>query len=139
MPNPNLIHPVDVVIELKDYNSSTYDEDTREPIGQMEWKTAVTLSGQVLWDYEGDAKATQLGLDNLDSGYVLFRFSDLREDSIVINRGDRITSIGGVPFDLYITRTRPMGHYPVLGPTLLRCYFADREPTHGDGQPVSIG
>lgn len=139
MPTPRLIHPVDVVFELRDYVNTIVDEDTREPVRQLARKVPITLPGQVLWDYKGDPKATQAGLELEESGYVLVRFVDLRAalggTGVSIGHGDRINSIGGLDVSLYVTRTRPMGHYPKLGPTLLRCYFADRSPTHGDGTP----
>jgi hypothetical protein len=135
MPEPNLIHPVDIILEQRDLAATIYDEDTREPIRQVERKAQVTVSGQVLWDYHDDPKSTGTGLIMEERGYFMVRTSDMSAASIEIKHGDRVLSMGGVAVSLYITRTRPMGHYPGLGATLLRCYFIDRDPAQTSGIP----
>lgn len=137
MPTPNLIHPVSVVIERRNLSTTIYDEETREPVRQVTRRTEVTIKAQILWDFHEDPKGRPLGLELDESGYILARMKDLLADGVSLGFGDRITKIGALDVELYITRTRPMGHYPAGGATLLRCYFADRDPTHGSGTPTT--
>lgn len=133
MPTPNLIHPVSVVIERRNLVDTIYDEDAREPVRQATRTAEITINAQILWDYHSDPKSEDAGLDLGESGYILVRMVDLQAASVSLGFGDRITKIGTLGVELYITRTRPMAHYGPTGATLLRCYFADRDPTHGTG------
>jgi hypothetical protein len=138
MPTPNLIHPVDVVIETRVLATTVYDEDTREPVRQAARATEITIPAQILWDFHDDPRLKNAGLEMDESGYFLVRIVDLQAAGVSLGYGDRVTKIGDLPFELYITRTRPMGHYPPGGATLLRCYYSDRDPTQGTGSPTSI-
>lgn len=130
MPIPNLIHPVDVKIEQIDKPSTFYDEDAREPIQQAARTTVVILKGQVRWTGQFDKESTDAGIKENESGYVLFRTTDLSAQSITLQVNDRVAQIGGRDMDSYLTRLEWLGHYPeVNGPTLVKAYFADRQPS----------
>lgn len=135
MPEPNLIHPVDIVLEQRDLSNTLFDEDTREPIRQVERVTQTTIQGQVLWDFHEDPKVTSAGLELGERGYILVKLADMSVLGITLKQGDRIVSVGGVTVDLYVSRLRPMGHYPGLGATIMRAYFIDRGSTHTTGSP----
>jgi hypothetical protein len=136
MPEPNLIHPIPVIIEQRDIAATVYDEDTREPVRQVARKVETTINAQVLWDFHDDPRHMASGLDLEETGYILAKISELVSASISLSFGDRIIKIGDLDVELYITRTRPLGHYPPMGATILRAYFADRDPTHGSGIPT---
>lgn len=138
MPNPNLIHPIPVIVEQRDLSQTIYDEDTREPIRQVVRKAEITINAQILWDFHGDPNATTGGLELGETGYILAKISELSAAGVSLAFGDRIKKIGDLVVELYITRTRPMGHYPPMGATILRCYFTDRDPTHDLGAPIGV-
>lgn len=127
---PNLIHPVPVTIEQISYSDTIYDEDTREPIQQASRTAPVTLPGQAKYGSSKEASYQEGGLRENERGYVLFRQIDLTNLSITLKINDRITRIGVVDHDAYISRVEPMGHYPnYSGNTLVKVYFADRQPS----------
>jgi hypothetical protein len=129
MPQPNLIHPVDVVLQQISRATSIMDDDYREPVQMAARDTKKTLQGQVSWRTKGSLQQGYTGPAADASGYVLFLNVDLTRESITIKREDRFTSMGGVDTDVYVVATRPCGHYPGLGATMLKCFFADRSPT----------
>jgi hypothetical protein len=105
-----------------------YDADTREPVQQVARKAAISLAGQVGYGASADKSGKPYGTIEGENGYVTFLARDLETRSITLSIGDRITRIGKVDHDAYITRLQPMGHYPEYGNTLCRAYFQDREP-----------
>lgn len=128
MPYPRLIHPVNVVLEQANYPDTTYDVDAMEPVQQVARATPVTLKCQAKY---GASKETGLevgGAVEGERGYVLFRQKDLDSASVTLKINDRITQIGTISHDSYITRLEPCGHYPAYGHTLVKAYFADRQP-----------
>lgn len=130
MPTPNLIHPVVVEIAQSDTSSTLYDDEAREPIGQVARSTAVELPGQVSYGSSRELSYELGGRRENERGYVLFRQVDLDAKSVTLQPNDRITKIGQVEHDSYITRLEPKGHYPdQAGATLVRAYFADRAPS----------
>lgn len=132
MPYPRLLHPVNVQIEQINYSETIYDEDAREAIQQAARNNSVTLSGQVKYGSSKEQSYNTGGVQENERGYVLFRQRDLDGASVTIAPNDRITSIGNISHDSYISRIEPMGHYSAFGHTLLKCYFADRQPAkHG--------
>lgn len=139
MPVPNLIHPVPIRVQAIDRANVITDADYGEEIEVVARKPTVTVSGQVKWvgfdRYRPSADGPQEGED----GYVLFRIIDLRASTLnTIRRGDRFIQLGGSPnavsTDVYVMRTRFSGHYPDQnGPSLLKAFFADRQPIKGVG------
>lgn len=128
-PYPNLIHPVPIQVQQIDKPSTFWDSNAREPVQQAARKTTITLYGQVDYQSSRDRKYTTYGYQDDEVGYVLFRQLDLDSSNITIQIGDRITKIGYIEHDAYITRLQPTGHYPEFGNTLLKCYFSDKQPT----------
>lgn len=126
---PRLIHPVDVVIEQIDDADTAWDEDAREPVFQAARSAAVTLKGQASYGSSKDLSFEQAGRRENESGYVLFRTRDLEAASVTLRPNDRITKIGDVDHDAYITRLEPKGHYPGYNSTLVKAHFADRAPS----------
>lgn len=130
MPIPNLIHPIDVKIEQINKGSTFYDDDAREEVQIVGRVPTVTVKAQVKWDFEISLKATKGGAQEDASGYVLFRLLDLDALGIEIKRGDRFVEFGNRPANVYVVRVQPTATYDdVNGPTLLKAFFSDREPS----------
>ena len=125
---PNLIHPVSVQLEQIDFSNTFYDEEAREPIRQPARSAVIVLQGQVKYGSSKELTYNAGGPREEERGYVLFRQLDLNAESIVLHPNDRIKKIGNVDHDAYITRLEPTGHYPEYGNTLVKAYFADRQP-----------
>ena len=129
MSTPNLIHPVPIIIQQIDKDTTLYDEDYREPIQQSRRKARVTVPGQVAWGADTRLVTNRAGVESSSTGYIIFRYIDLDAQSIVLQLDDRIISLGGVEADLYVISFRPMGHHvDRQKPTLLKALFADRHP-----------
>ncbi len=127
---PNLLHPVPVIIEQISIPGTSYDADAREPIQQAARSAAVTLPGQVKYGASKDQRFESSGPQEGERGYVLFRQRDLEKASVTLAVNDRITKIGRVDQDAYVTRLEPLGHYGDYGGnTLVKAYFADRQPS----------
>lgn len=129
MPQPNLLHPVPVTIEQKATATTVYDEDAREPVGDVERTTPVIVEGQAKWRDQFAVDMEPGGIQETSDGYVLFRRVDLDAESVTLQVFDRITRIGNIDTDVYITRLEWTGHYPDQGgPTMVKAHFADRQP-----------
>lgn len=134
MVQPRLIHPVPVVLERINRDTTKERADAREPIQQAARHPAVTIQGQPNWTaVVGGGRSlqvTRLGPQEDALGYVLFRYADLNAQSITLQMNDRIKKIGFREGDWYINRLQDVGHYSDAGgPTLVRAYFKDRDPT----------
>lgn len=127
MPVPNLLHPVDVVLELISRSTTVYDVDAREPIQTASRVAPITCPAQMAWTGR-QLEANDGGPSESVDGYALFRTTDLAARSITLQHNDRIITVAGIVYDLYIVRLIPMGHYPGLGATLLKAWFRDRLP-----------
>lgn len=128
---PRLLHPVPVQIEQANRSNTAYDDDAREPVGQVAVNSVVTINGQVKY---GSSKQlgyqSGAGVQENEKGYVLFRQRDLDANSIELQPSDRIIKIGRVDHDVYISRLMPTGHYGEHGGnTLLKAFFEDRQPS----------
>lgn len=103
---PKLIHPVEVTIHRVDRTATQFDPDFREPIGDVKYEpTPVTLRAQVKYDRFEAQNMVPAGDAPLSSGYLL------TDEDPGINKGDKITSIAGIPVELYVTEKRPAVHY----------------------------
>lgn len=125
---PRLLHPVPVVLEQIDMAATVYDSDSREPVQQAARKTSVTLPGQMKYGESKSAGMSSTGLEAGENGYALFRIRDLHFANITLQIGDRIRSAGDTVHDAYITRLQPIGHLPRWNSTLIKAFFADRQP-----------
>jgi hypothetical protein len=127
MPVPNLLHPVKITLQRRNVTDTLFDEDMREPIGQTSYYAEETLMGQVSWENKDNVYVDEKGTQLKAIGYVLFRYVDLESAGIVLKYQDRIKKIGRHEEELYIIKTKPMGHYPDQdGASLIRAYFVDR-------------
>lgn len=140
MPRPRLLHPVPVYIRKIDRDeTAVMDHNLHEPVGQVRRpQKPLRLICQHQPNIKDRPAAAPGGAMEESDGYVLFRTQDLRLWKVTVERGDRIVQMGDPPndyeVDYYITRTKPMGHYPsARGSTLLRCYYEDRHPSRQRG------
>lgn len=129
MPLPNLIHPVNIIVDRLDVSSTVMDDDFREPVSQGARIASVTVPGQVRWGKAEGLKGQPAGPSYEYSGYVTFRKTDLDALSFMIKEGDRLKNLGSTATDVYVVGLQWLGHYPdQAGPSLLRAYFHDRRP-----------
>lgn len=156
MPQPNLIHPVDVTFELVDPDNTLWDNQAREPVRQAVRKGAqpntgerITIKAQISFYFAGAKldynEYLREGLLERTVGYVAMRFKDMKKkglltltaegkfDEIRIKKGDRIVYLERRPVDLYVTGFKDFGHYPKLGQTLIQVNFDDRHPSAQKG------
>jgi hypothetical protein len=129
MVQPNLLHPVPVVVEQIDKTTTYYDDDAREPIQYAARPTQTTVQGQVEWRAQKNEEHRRTGTVEGASGYVLFRRVDLAAVSLNLQIEDRLARIGDIDTDVYVHRLEWVGHYPDKGgPTMVKAYFQDRGP-----------
>jgi hypothetical protein len=133
MVQPNLIHGVPIEITVSAPSTTVFDEDAHEPVQQADKGTPVIVRGVPNWMVVGGGEGytPQKGGFTADTlGYILFRYIDLDAAGVTLKHNDRFTKIGTRPYDLFINRLAPMGHYTDMnGPSLVRAYFVDREPS----------
>jgi len=130
--DPRLIHPVKVKVSVRRQDQTLWDEDAREPIGNVVSDLAVELPGQVSWKSR-EVDVGSEGISERFDGYVLFLRKDLAKARIDISEGDRILSIGEgdarVDVSLWIWRLQYRGHYQKQGGwTMLKAWFKDKRP-----------
>lgn len=136
---PNLIHPVPITISQIDRDNTVVDAGYGEEYEVVAREASVSCPGQVKWGASDRYRPSDIGPEEGEDGYVLFRNVDLRARGIAsIVRGDRFLSLGGSPnaiaTDVYVVRVRFEGHYPDQnGPALLKAFFSDRQPVKGAG------
>lgn len=138
MPNPNLIHPISVIVERLNTAEMVMDPDTREPMHGARSSAAdrITVQAQINWGARKRPSFDGGGVEENSDGYILCRTYDLQKLGGLLKRGDRIVQIGtganAIEVDLYLTRQEPMGHWPDQnGATLVRYHFEDRAPVKG--------
>lgn len=124
---PNLLHPVKITLQRRDVSNTLFDEDMREPIGQTSYYENDIIWGQVSWENKDNVYVDEKGTRLVAIGYVLFRYVDLESAGITLKFQDKIIKIGRHEEELYIIKTKPMGHYSDQdGASLIRAYFVDR-------------
>lgn len=104
---PRLIHPVEVVVERVDKAATEYDADFREPVNEVTYSAVVRLQAQVKFDRFEARNMTPGGDAPQTTGYLLISADRANE----IQKGDKISKIGEVPVELFITEKRPAVHY----------------------------
>jgi hypothetical protein len=137
MPTPRLLHPIPVEIRKADKKfTAAYDENLREPVGQVRRKQKpIKLRAQLKIKDTDSPSAAEGGVNEMTTGgYLLFLTADLKKAQVEIERGDRIVKLGegdnGREVDYYITKLYWRGHYPEHGgPTMLKAFFQDRSPS----------
>lgn len=140
MPQPNLIHPIDVTVHRLNRAQMVMDDDAREPMHGARSTTAdvVNIKAQISWGDRGRVQNEAGGVEEKSDGYILCRWSDLRAVGGAFKRGDRIVSFGTglnkIDVDLYITKNEPMAHWPDQGgSSIVRFHFSDRNPHQHQG------
>ena len=141
MPQPKLHHPLNVVIEPLDTDSTIYDEHAREQIQVVSRSPSITIAAQVEYrDFvqhaQADASYDRRGIKAEERGYLLIRYIDAKyvENGPYVPRiGDKITMIGlgsetPQPMTAFVHRMKPTAHYPRLGKTMVKLFYADRKP-----------
>lgn len=138
MPQPTLHHPLNVVIEPLDTGETIYDTNAREQIQVVGRKATVRIQAQVEYrDFvqhgQADARYTHQGYFGEERGYILIRYIDANAKSYTPQIGDKIIMIGEgslTPQTMitFVHRLKPTIHYPRLGKTAVKLYFADRKP-----------
>ncbi len=141
MPHPKLLHPVAVTVEPLSNVGQIEDENLREEIQIVGRSVQIVINAQMEYrDKDDYASAREMfdsrGLIVQTSGYFLIRVLDAQLQSWTPQIGDRLVETGtGSNFpqqmDCVVVKIEPRAHYPNLGPTLLKCFFADRKPSHG--------
>lgn len=128
-----MIHPIPVQIRKADRKfTAIQDNVLKEPIGQMRRpQKPVDLVAQI--KQQQRTVVGPGGAEETEDGFLLFLTKDLRAKHLTIERGDLVVRIGEGDnereTDMYITRSRWMGHYPnSKGPQLLKVFFMDRQP-----------
>jgi len=132
---PRLIHPIPVTVERLNTAATVYDDDASEPVRQANRAVSYNLQAQVKWTTHDGDTPTQAGLQDVESGYLLFRKVDCDAAGYTPTRRDRITRIGTLTsMKLYIVGVKPRGHYPDQGGhSLWQCDFRDRAPVVENG------
>ena len=139
---PRLLHPIPTEIERIDRASVLTDDDYGEPYEIVARQATVTVDGQWSWESDDALRVTDLGAEEGSDGYVLFRLTDLRAAGFTsIRRGDKIVAYGSgdnrVECNLFVVKIKYSGHYPdQAGPSLLKAFFADRNPAQAPGAGV---
>lgn len=136
MPTPRLLHPVPVELRKADRKfTAAYDENLREPVGQVRRKQKpIKLTAQVKIKDTDATTATEGGEQRQSNGYMLFLTADLKKKGVTIDIGDRVVKIGtgdnAREVDYYIVKFHWRGHYPEHGgPTMVKAFFEDRQPS----------
>ncbi len=131
---PELIEPIDVIIEQIDKAATPYSSGLagrREHMGNVQRKTAITLPAQVAFgDVAMKTKFTQLGPDEQAKGYMVLRFIDLSNKGVTLKRGDKIIKLGQLDVEYFLLHSQgdPAAHFSSIGFSLLRMFFGDRNP-----------
>jgi len=125
---PNLIHPVNVVIEQKDDTKTITDPRTRTVVGSPV-RSTVTIRAQLSNKRHDQLAMNPGGREELAEGYVLARTHDLDKAGITINIGDKIVKVGKRTVVYYVTRLEyKAGYTDQDGQTLVRIFYHDRSP-----------
>lgn len=130
---PRLIHPLPTEVRSVNRNATIQDDGYNEPVQVVEYDPIFTVPGQWKWLSDKELRTQDIGAVDYSTGYVLFRFVDLRALGKEIKTGDRIVAYGTgaarTPLDVYVTKLRYEGHYPDQhGPALVKAFFNDRAP-----------
>jgi hypothetical protein len=135
MPQPRLIHPIAISIEVLERSQTLVDEDYREPVSYAARGNVVVVNGQLHWTIDDRLRQTLVGPEREATGYVTFRTLDLRTAGVgSLQQGDRFTTFGkgarAMDVDCYVVGLRLQGHWPDQGgATLVKAFFRDHSPT----------
>lgn len=133
MPQPDLISPVQVVIEAAQREASAatrYDQDAREPRRSIK-RVQVIVPAQVSIGSSRNSNYRPSGVSEDVTGYLVVRIVDCQEAGYSPARGDRVVQIGShANVGLYVVAYEPCGHWDDEdGATLTRIYLVNRRPS----------
>ncbi len=104
------MNPVDIVVDQRDSSSSgtVVDDVFDEPITTVARQGPITISGQVNYGTGANERLQRSRTGDIgDSrGHFVFRKTDLDEASVVLKKGDIVTSVAGVAVSLEIIQIR---------------------------------
>lgn len=128
-----LIQPSEIVIQQLDLSSTLFDEDAREPVHQARYSTAISppLEAQVSWTKatRTSYKFTGQGGRHTESvGYLVFLKRELEAAGVTLQAGDRVTSIAGETYKLYLQDSQKAGHSN-NNPNLKFWFMTDKRPS----------
>lgn len=134
MPINKLIQSVPVVFEQIDKENTQWSggvSGRREHYNNVVRKTKVTVQAQIVHgNTQQVSEWQQMGVGEHVKGYLVMRLKDI--DSLNLQRGDKIVKLAQLDVEYYLIHSKgdPAAHFPSLGGfTLVRHFFADREPT----------
>lgn len=135
---PNLIHPVEITVELIDFSQTVLNDRFGESVGGAARPVQYVLPGQV-FDQDTINNPIVSGLTETVEGYVAFRVIDMQRFlPRLIQRLDRIVKFGSdgggldEEVDFYFHRLRRKGHYS-SGSTMRMWWYRARAPTSTEG------
>jgi len=136
MPNPKLLFPTQVEIEIIDKAGTRYNENAGEPVRRAKRSASITIPAQPRYGSEDNPDLNREGVVEKTDGWLTMKTTDLIRRGLTddtgnpgIKRGSKIIRIGKkTGLELYATKTRPLGHYDSTnGYSLVRVYFEDRK------------
>ena len=156
MPQPRLLHPVNVTIEIINRSDSVFDQYAREPVGQVVRAgespgtgTSYTFKAQVSlyyagarmdyprYEHGGVVEETNMYFATTYKELIRVGLLTLNSDGsfnqFLIKRGDRMIQWGRESCNYYITGQKPFGHYPKQRQTLVQFNLEDRNPGYQEG------
>lgn len=138
---PRLRHPIGILVEPIDKDSTLYDEFAREEIQIVGRANQIEIPAQIKYrdansEGLGVGRKSESGWKESEQGYVLVRYIDASSKGWKPKLADRIVQIGSNTInkqdvDVQIVRLKPVGHYPGLGATMVKCFFTDEYPDNG--------
>lgn len=137
MPVPNLLHKTLITIRQQNRAQTEWDDDAREAIQVVKKDSDLKLYGQVSFMGAGrgdmNLEYHRRGVNEGGLGYILFRYVDLDDLGVTIQRNDQVVQIGRRAVDLWVERVTPVGHYEDQdGPTMLKAHITDRKPARNN-------
>lgn len=131
---PPLIEPITVTVSQVDESSTQYSgglSGRHETVNSVVRKDVSFQAQVVFGNTQQDTDFSQFGADENTGGYLVVRRQDLKDASIDLKRGDKITKLGDQEVELYLLHglNKPAAQFTSLGTfTLERVFFADRKP-----------
>lgn len=131
-----LIEPVDIIIEQIDKTNTPFPDGAsgrKFPMNHVVRATPFIIEAQVVHgDFSQTQNHTQLGTDEQQKGYLVLRFEDLNNKGKTLQRGDKITKMGQLDVELYLSHSSGDPAAQIGGSfQLVKMFFLDRNPVGG--------
>lgn len=135
MSDVELIEPIELIIQPLDKTTtpaSTGLSGRREFMGNRQRKPDVTIDAQIAFGNVSMRTEfnSQLGPDEQAKGYCVLRYADMAAKNFQFKRGDKIIKLGQLDVEYYVMHSLgdSAAHFTASGFTLVRMFFADRNP-----------